>query len=275
MPGVTGFFRGLPLPGPRERLVLLVLLLMTGIAVGTSAWYASNRTPPTYTPAPKDVGAQAEPTAGAPAPTAVRSPVLAFYGDWFVSGTTRGGSGAAGWPAIVSRRIGADGTVPHAATDAGYVRPSSTTADTFDTLAQKAPEPNADVTIVFGGRNDYRATPPEIAAAARRTFATIRAAAPQTRLLVIGPAWTNPEVPAALPPIRDAVQQAATASGATFVDPLADRWLFDNPELLSADGISLTDAGHVYLADHIEPVVDQLLSEVPGISFAGAAAPIP
>jgi hypothetical protein len=51
--------------------------------------------------------------------------------------------------------------------------------------------------------------------------------------------------------------------------------LFDNPELLSADGISLTDAGHVYLADHIEPVVDQLLSEVPGTSFAGAAAPIP
>jgi lysophospholipase L1-like esterase len=277
MPGQPGFLRSLPLPSRREGLVLLVVLLVTGIAVGAAALYASTRTVPAYDP-PEDADASVPPTSSTttvttpPSPTA-RNPVLAFYGDWYVSGTDQGGRGPAGWPAIVSERIGAEGLVPHAAPDAGYVAASAATGDTFLSLAESDPEPAADVTIVFGGRNDYRAGPAEITAAAIRTFETIRAAAPQTQLLVIGPAWTDAVVPPELPPIRNAVQEAAAAAGATFVDPLAEGWLFDDPELLGADGISPSDAGHAYLADRIEPVVRQLLADVPGIDPAVAAAP--
>lgn len=264
---MPGFFARLPLPSRREGVVVLVVLLVAAVAVGVSAWQAANRTPPTYEP-PTDFNASAVPTA-ATTPTASTTygrPVLAFYGDWYVSGTELGGQGAAGWPAIVSERIGAEATVAHAMPSAGYVVRADTTGDTFLTLVQNGPEPTADLTIVFGGRNDYLFPPEEIAAAVTRTFEAIRAAAPDTELLVIGPTWSDAVVPPELPPVRDAVQQAAAAADATFVDPLAERWFFDDTGLIGADLISPTDAGHVYLADRIEPIVRQLLAELLGIA---------
>ena len=253
--------------------MILVLLLVTAIAVGASAWYAGNRAPPVFDPAgrasaPAPSSSPAPATSSGPTPTAIHPAVLAFYGDWFVSGTAQGGTGEAGWPAVVSRGVGAEATEPHAVTDAGYVRPSQVTGDTFATLAEKDSEPTADVTIVFGGRNDYRAGAAEVTAGATRTLQAIRAADPRTQLLVIGPAWIDADVPPELPPVRDAVQRAASAAGATFVDPLAEGWVLDRPGLIGRDGLSPTDKGHVYLADRIEPVVRQLLAKDPAISLA-------
>ncbi|WP_175527332.1 GDSL-type esterase/lipase family protein [Blastococcus tunisiensis] len=256
-----GFFARLPLPSRTEGLVILAVLLVTAIAVGISAWYASTRTPPVFDP-PDDAAAPAPPEPDA------RAPVLAVYGDWYVSGTEQGGLGPAGWPALVSERIGAEATVPHAVAGAGYVAEAATTGDTFPTLAAGAPEPEADVTIVFGSRNDYQVPPAAITAAATQTYETIRAAAPGTVLLVIGPAWTDAAVPAELVPVRDAVQAAATAAGATFLDPLTEGWFFDETGLIAADAISPTDAGHAYLADRIEPVVRGLLADEPGLDPA-------
>ncbi|SOE00356.1 SGNH/GDSL hydrolase family protein [Blastococcus haudaquaticus] len=258
-PGRPGPFARLPLPGRTEGIVILVVLLVTAIAVGAAAWYAGTRTTPAFD-SPDDAA-----EAGAPPPTATppndEPPGLAVYGDWYVSGTALGGAGPAGWPAIVSQRLGAQATEPHAVTDAGYVAASDRTGDTFLSLAENFPEPRADVTVVFGSRNDYSAAPAEITAAATRTLETIRATAPETELLVIGPAWTDADVPPELPPVTDAVRQAAAAVGATFVDPLEERWFFDNPELIGADVISPTDEGHRYLADRIEPFVRQVLEE--------------
>lgn len=262
-PGGPGFFRRLPLPSRTEGIVLLVVLVVTAIAVGASAWYASTRTPPAYE-APEDSAAPTSGTTPAPVPTTTSAPVLAFYGDWFVSGTEEGGLGAAGWPAIVSSRINAEKTTTHAIPDAGYTATSAGTGLTFASLAEQSPEPTADVTIVFGGRNDYRASREDITAAATRTFEAIRAAAPQTKLLVIGPAWTGDDVPSELLPVRDAVQRAAEGAGAAFVDPLAEQWFAEGAGLVAADLISPTDAGHALLADRIEPVVRGLLTSAPG-----------
>lgn len=224
------------------------------IAVGISAWVAGNRTPPEFE-AP--VGATAGvPGTGEPADR----PVLAFYGDFLTSGTEQGGLGPAGWPALVSRRLDAEGTSPHAVADAGYVVASDVTGDTFVTLAERAPEADADVTIVFGSRNDYLASPAQITAAAARAFDAIRAAAPETRIVVIGPAWTDVVVPPELLRVRDAVLQAAAAADVTFVDPLADRWFFDDLGLIGTDLISPTDEGHVFMADRIEPVIRDVLA---------------
>lgn len=272
-----GFFKSLPLPSRTEGIVIAVLLLVTAIAVGVAAWVASNRTPPEFDP-PANAGAteRSTPPAGTTAPRSTApaetsdAPVLAFYGDWYTAGTQQGGLGAAGWPAIVSERLGAEGTQPHALTDAGYVATSSFGDATFVTLAEQLPEPDADVTVVFGSRNDYRATPAQITAAATRTFEIIRAAAPQTRLLVIGPAWTDAAVPAELPPVRDAVRQAAAAADVTFIDPLVGRWFFDDVGLIGRDLISPTDAGHAYLADLIEPLIRDLLEQSPAPASATA-----
>lgn len=262
------------MPTRHEGLAVLAVLLVAGLALALSAWRASNRTPPVFEP-PVSAGASAEPSARpttpttAPSPSSTDAPVLAFYGDWFVSGTDEGGLGPAGWPAIVSERIGAEGTAPHAVTDAGYVAESATSSDTFRTLAENFPEPEADVTVVFGGRNDYRATPAEITAAATRTFETVRTNAPETELLVIGPAWTDVAVPPELLPVRDAIRQAAQDVGAAFLDPLEEGWLVDRPDAVASDLISPTDAGHAQLADRIEPVLREVLADAPGPTATG------
>ncbi|WP_097193852.1 SGNH/GDSL hydrolase family protein [Blastococcus aggregatus] len=269
-PDRPGFFSGLPLPSRTEGIVIAVLLLLTAIAVGIAAWVASNRTPPEFEP-PANAAAteRTTPPAGTTAPRSSApaessdAPVLAFYGDRFTAGTQQGGLGPAGWPAIVTERLGAESTEPHALTDAGYVATSSFGDATFVSLAELRPEPDADVTVVFGSRNDYEATPAQITAAATRTFEIIRAAAPQTRLLVIGPAWTDAAVPSELPPVRDAVREAAAAADVPFIDPLVGRWFFDGVGLIGRDAISPTDAGHAYLADLIEPLVRDLLAAAP------------
>lgn len=262
-PGRPGRSHGLPLPHRDDALLGAAALLATALTVGGLIWFERSRAVPAYEPR-DDAAALSEP-GGATVSAPPAAPVLAFYGDWFVSGTAEGGIGDAGWPAIVSQRIGADGSAPHAVADAGYVAVSAVTADTFTSLVERAPEPTADVTIVFGGRNDYRAPPEDIAAAATRTFGTIQADAPGTELLVIGPAWSGSDVPPDLLPVRDAVQQAAAGAEATFVDPLAEQWFAEGTGLVAADLISPTDAGHVVLADRIEPVLRQLLTEdLPG-----------
>lgn len=248
--------RSLPLPSRTEGVVVVAVLLVMAIAVAISAWVASNRTPPVFE-APADAAAASE--AAEPA----ERPVLAFYGDFLTSGGEFGGLGPAGWPALVSQRLDAAGTSPHAVADAGYVVESDFTGDTFVTLAERFLEPTADVTVVFGSRNDYLATPAQITAAATRAFDAIRAAAPETRLVVIGPAWTDAVVPPELPRVRDAVLQAATAAGVTFVDPLADRWFFDDLGLIGPDLISPTDQGHAFMADRIEPVLRDVLANAP------------
>lgn len=261
-PDRPGFFRSLPLPSRAEGLVILAILVVMGIAVGVSAWVASNRTPPEFeAPAAAPTSASSEPTPEEP-------PVLAFYGDFLTSGTPQGGQGPAGWPALVSERLDAEGTTPHAVTDAGYLAGSELTGDTFLTLVENNPEPDADVTVVFGSRNDYLAAPAAITAAVTETIDAIRANAPETRVVVIGPAWTDAVVPPEITRVRDAVQLAASTAGVTFVDPLTGRWFFDEFGLIAADRISPTDAGHVHMADRIEPVLREVLAEEP----AGATA---
>ena len=268
-PGRPGFFRSLPLPSRTEGAVIAAVLVITALFVGGSAWYASNRATPVFEPPTK--ASRSDPSA---AESTAHAPVLAVYGDGYVSGTSQGGVGPAGWPAIFSARVGAEPTTVHAVPGAGYVAEAPTTGDTFGTLAQQGPEPTADVTIVFGSRNDYFAAPDAVYAAATRTFTTIRAAAPNTRLLVIGPAWTDAAVPGQLPRVRDAVARAAADAQATFVDPLADRWFVGLPQLIGTDVVNPTDAGHVYLADRIEPAVRQVLATVPGVESTDSAGAV-
>jgi lysophospholipase L1-like esterase len=55
------------------------------------------------------------------------------------------------------------------------------------------------------------------------------------------------------------VSAAAAAAGATFVDPLADRWFVGHPELIGADHVHPTDAGHAYMAGLIRPAIEKAL----------------
>jgi hypothetical protein len=246
---------------PRWGLVAVVVLLLAnvglvlllvqrqnaGVEPSTSA---GGTTTSVRTTSP---GASAEP--GADPATTGDPGGLAVYGDGYSSGNSEGGTGAAGWPALVAQSLGMQLQLS-AATLAGYVRPGST-EQTYPQLVQARPPVGASVTVVFGSRNDVNATPAEVQAAASATFSAIMAADPATKLLVIGPCWSSASAPAELTAISSAVQAAAEAAGATYVDPLTQGWFAEPAGLVSpADGISLLDAGHTYLAGLVTPLVD-------------------
>lgn len=255
---------------PRWGLIAIVVLLLANVGLVLLLVQRQSSTPePTTSVAAASTGTTTSPRTSTPSatsnsPATSSSPasqttgdpgVLAVYGDGYSSGNSEGGTGAAGWPALVSQQLGMQLQLI-AATLAGYVRPGST-GQTYPQLVQAQPPTDASVTVVFGSRNDVAAAPAEVQAAASATFAAILAADPTTQLLVIGPCWSSANAPAELTAVSSAVQAAAQAAGATYVDPLTQGWFADPAGLVSpADGISLLNAGHSYLAGLIAPLVD-------------------
>jgi hypothetical protein len=67
-------------------------------------------------------------------------------------------------------------------------------------------------------------------------------------------------VPASVTLIRDVLGADARTVGATFVDPIAERWFVGRPELIGKDGAP-RDAGHAYMADKIAPLIQ---AQLPG-----------
>ncbi|MGY1716382.1 SGNH/GDSL hydrolase family protein [Geodermatophilus sp. SYSU D01106] len=198
----------------------------------------------------------ASPAAATSAPSA--PPVLAVYGDGYSAGSALGGQGATGWPALVAAGTGAELRLT-AAARAGYAAVGATGQD-FAGLVTSAPVPDATVTVVFGSRNDYGQPLATVSAGAAATLQTLRQAAPETELVVVGPAWSDADVPAELLEVRNAVEEAAGAVDATFVDPLEAGWFSEPAGLIAPDGVSPTDAGHAFIASSLTPVLTQALS---------------
>lgn len=188
--------------------------------------------------------------------------VVAVYGDSYSAGGRQGGMGSSGWPAIVADRLGADLRL-HAAGGAGYVNGSTARDETFLDQVLAHPEPDADVVVLFGSRNDRSLPTSAVGRQAARVFDAVRTTSPRALVVVIGPAWDDDEPPAGPGPVRDAVAAAAGSAGLAFVDPLTDGWLRDRPDLIGADGVHPHDGGHAHLADLIEPAVGSALDDAP------------
>lgn len=254
--------RGIERP-PRWALVALALFLLADLVlVGfvhfrPSSSASTQTTAATSSPAAGASSTTPPAASSAPATPTPRTPTLAVYGDGYSAGNPLGGMGPAAWPAILAARTGAQLTLA-AVPQAGYAV-AGVDGRTFPQLVTSSPS-TADVTVVFGSRNDVSSSPDEVGTAALETFQQIQAQAPATVLLVVGPAWDDAAAPAELEEVRDAVAAAATEVGAEFVDPLAEGW-FDRPAgLIATDGISLTDAGHTHVADELTPLVSQVLT---------------
>ena len=250
---------------PRWGIVTLVALVLVNGALLT--YLALRPTPPDplagRTPAPaarmSDVTPPATATATSSAPAVPATPpVLAVVGDGYSTGSALGGQGAAGWPALVAEQLGAELRL-NAASMAGYTA-LGTTGQDFSGIVAASPVPDADVTVVFGSRNDLGESVAAVAEGAAETFQLIRSSAPETQLIVVGPAWSSAQVPDALYPVRDALDEAAQEAGANFVDPLEEGWFSQPATLIATDGISPTDAGHGFLASQIAPLVQQALA---------------
>ncbi|MGY1740229.1 MULTISPECIES: SGNH/GDSL hydrolase family protein [unclassified Blastococcus] len=253
---------------PRWGLVALAVLLIGNLGLFTYLVLRPDPVDPLAgDPSPAAASTADEPRTGgstasaAPTTTSapVTTPVVAVYGDGYSTGSTLGGQGAAGWPALLAGRLGAELQMG-AVAQSGYAALGVSGQDFADQVAA-TPVPDAAITIVFGSRNDLGETVPSVAAGAAETLDLIRASAPDTAIVVVGPAWSDADVPTALLAHRDAVAAAASSAGATFVDPLAAGWFSDPEGLIAGDGVSPTDAGHRFIADALTPVVEEVLAE--------------
>jgi lysophospholipase L1-like esterase len=265
--GYPDVMRGVRLDRPPLWGILALLLLLAGnvalfasMAVRTAPDDAYTSRAALSTPASEDIVSQ--PTASAPTdqPAALpsRPPTLLVYGDGYAAGNELGGRGTTGWPALLAERTGTElelAAVPRA----GYAS-IGTTGENYLDLVQRRPATQATVTMLFGSRNDSDEDLALVQRNATQAVSLIRRDAPDTALVVVGPAWSGTEVPASLLAVRDALRTAAQDVGATFVDPLDDGWFAGRPELIGADGVSPTDEGHAYLAGLVAPVVREVLA---------------
>jgi hypothetical protein len=188
---------------------------------------------------------------------------VAVVGDSYTTGTDEGGLGLSAWTALAWHTLAARGV--RIAADvaaegrAGYgVRGDH--GSIFQDLTARAVKPADGLVVFFGSRNDEGVDPGLLAGKARDTFDLARVLAPSAKFLVIGPPWPTADVPWQVLQVRDVLNSAARAAGATFVDPIGDRWFVDLPDLIGPDGVHPNDAGHQYLADKIAPLIRMQLS---------------
>ncbi len=209
----------------------------------------------------------------APQPAPVRPYRLAYLGsglnhvavvsDSYTTGTREGGLGARSWTSLTWRMLSRQGvqiTADVAAEGrAGYgVRGDH--GSVFSDLTARVVHPDDELVVFFGSRNDQGVDPDVYAEVTRNTLASARRMAPAAKLLVIGPPWPTADVPEVVLQLRDILYGEAHAIGASWVDPLAERWFVGRPELIGSDGVHPNDAGHAYLADKIAPLIGTRLT---------------
>ncbi len=190
---------------------------------------------------------------------------VAVIGDSYTAGSAEGGEGPQGWTerawqtlaqrgVLIAADVASEGRAGYAVRgDHGSV---------FEDLTARSVQPDDALVVFFGSRNDQDADPGQVARMARDTLGLARRVSPSARLLVIGPPWPTADVPGPVLRVRDILGAEARAVGAEFVDPIAERWFVDRPDLIGADGVHPTDAGHAYMADKIVPLLSALLPKL-------------
>lgn len=187
---------------------------------------------------------------------------IAVIGDSYTAGSDEGGNGSHSWPQLawgLLARSGVEVDADVAAEGgAGYGQRGSR-GSLFEDLTAQAVRRNDDLIIYFGSRNDQTVDPQKFPASAADTFQLARFAAPAAKVLVIGPPWPTASPPPAVLKIRDLLREQAAMVGAVFIDPITEGWFVGRPDLIGQDGVHPTDAGHVYMAEKIAPLIyDQL-----------------
>jgi len=188
---------------------------------------------------------------------------IAVIGDSYTAGSTEGGNGPNAWTQLAWQLLAKRGV--QVAADvaaeggAGYSQPG-TQGSIFEDLAARAVRGNDALVVFFGSRNDQPVEPHKLAGMAGDTFKLARYAAPDAKFLVIGPPWPTATPPPEVLAIRDSLRAQAAATGMTFVDPIAENWFVDRPDLIGADGVHPNDAGHAYMAERIAPLIFRQLT---------------
>ena len=196
------------------------------------------------------------------------SPVahVAVVGDSYTTGTDMGGLWPRAWTTRAWQVLARQGVqvAPDVASEgrAGYVVLGDHGSD-FEDLTARAVHPNDGLVVFFGSRNDQGVDPGLLADKARSSFDLARRIAPSARLLVIGPPWPTADPPGEVLQVDNIISGQAADADAAYVDPIAEHWFVDRPDLIGSDGVHPTDAGHEYMAEMIAPLIRAQLPRRP------------
>jgi hypothetical protein len=183
-------------------------------------------------------------------------------GDSLTVSTALGDVGANCWNQLVVRHLRKNGADINAESsgEAGssYVA-RGIRGTTFGEDARRLIEPDDDLVIIFGGSGEAPEKPESVEAAVSDTFLLVRKASPHAKLIVAGPASPVADPGPDVIRVRDIIRDEAVKIGATFVDPIADKWFVGDPTLIREDG-SPTDTGHAYIAERLLPVIQGALA---------------
>lgn len=239
--------------------LVVAVVLKTEADAATAAREAQAYRPPS-------VGASATPTTpgssgSASASTSVpqtygTGPLVTVVGDGLTVAPATGGGTP--WPATAATQLDARMTVLGG-------RASGYTTGGAGTFVRQAGTVDAAsrVVVFVGGVRDAGAGQFALLKAATRAYAAATARAPNTRLVVVGPAWPTADPPRSVRVVTDALQRSAALAEATWVDPVSRGWL-RSPGRLSADGTHTTAAGQRELASDLVPVLQPLLAAPAG-----------
>jgi hypothetical protein len=144
----------------------------------------------------------------------------------------------------------------------GYIRPVEPMGNFgSDIRIAKIKENQPNYTFVVNGINDWqeRITRDQLREVAASTYDRILAAAPNTKLVVIGmmaPGKATANTIAA----RDVLRPLVEDRGGLFIDPVTDPWWDgEDADFVGTDHYHLTDDGHVFLAKKLEGILRDAL----------------
>jgi lysophospholipase L1-like esterase len=183
---------------------------------------------------------------------------VAVIGDSYTTGGGEGGLGPNGWTARVWQQLARQGmpiTADVGAEGGAGYGTRGNRGSLFEDLTARTVKPDDELVVFFGSRNDQAVDPTQLSILAWGTLSLARRTAPSAKLLVIGPPWPTPDPPPEILRIRDVLNYQAETVGAAFIDPIAAGWFVGQPELIAADGVHPTDAGHEYMAQKIAPLI--------------------
>jgi lysophospholipase L1-like esterase len=225
----------------------------TSSTLSTSATASATPTPSTaiVDPGPAEPEYYTWPGATADAP------LVSFIGDSWTYGI--GATDLDGYAYLTGRELGWAHRVLGVG-GSGYVRGGAGNVP-FDERILPAVSGNPDVVVIQGSINERSTPSPELAAAVRDTLTRlVRAAGPDTAVVVVG-ASNVPGVPAQyVVKVNDIVRAEAARLGLPFVDVAAEVWSDPADPSIWADPYHVNDTGAQQIADRLAPVLQGVLA---------------
>jgi lysophospholipase L1-like esterase len=185
------------------------------------------------------------------------APFVSFIGDSWTDGA--GATDKVGYAYLTGRQLGWTHRVLGVG-GSGYVRGGAGNVP-FDERILPAVSGNPDVVVIQGSINERSTPSPELAAAVADTLARlVRAAGPDTAVVVLGASHV-PGVPVEyVDKVNDVVRAEAARQGVRFVDVAAEVWSDPADPSIWADPYHVNDTGAQQIAARLAPVLQGVLA---------------